>query len=216
MKTDINLLQKRKAKQYSGQKLGLILLAVFLFAGAAVAGFMLPGSALTAAKLTAASLESDLLSASGTEADIAVLTEEHTERCKQLEALTAIDSTKSDMSEYLKAVESSLPVTANVTRFAAADEMITIEGIAENDEDIAIFCLHLRETAKFREVFLLSSALTVDKTVKFSLEMTLPVTLNSSSVLPEETEETAAAQDPATAEGTTAAQDSETNGEVTP
>jgi|AGTN01.1.fsa_nt_gi Fimbrial assembly protein (PilN). len=194
MKTDINLLQKRKAKQYSGQKLALMLLCAVMFAGAVYAGFMFPNSARTAAILTASNLDGDLLSASVTEGDIVKLTERYAQRSEQLKALSAIDSAKSDMSAYINAIESSLPTSANLTYIFAEQETISINGTAEDDEVIAAFCLRLRETGKFREVFLISSVLMEDGTTSFAVDLILPATLDSSAVLPMETGDADAAQ----------------------
>lgn len=193
MKNDINLLQKRKGKQYSSQKWAMLLLGAVFFAGAVYAGFMLPGSALTAAKLTIADLNYDL-SAPGTEENLTELSETYAQRNEQLEAIGAIDSAKSDMREYIDALESSLPTSVNITYFDAAEQTISINGTAENDEAIAAFCMHLRESGKFSYVFLLSSTLFEDNTTTFSLELSLPVTLDSSAVLPEEVAETETTQ----------------------
>lgn len=210
MKTDINLLQKRKVKQYSAKKLGLTLLAVFLFAGAAYAGFMFPNNARIGAKLASANLDSELLSVSGTEEDTSELTALYKERSKQLEAFKAIDEAKTDMSEYMDAIESSLPTSINLTYVLAAEETIGISGEAKSDGDIAAFCLHLRETGKFREVFLTYSQINEDENLEFDLDLILPVTLSSSSVLSEQSEETDAAQE------TTAPEESGITEEATP
>lgn len=203
MKTDINLLQKRKAKQYSAQKLGLMLLAVFMFAGAAYAGFTFPNNARTAAKLAAANLDSELSDHSGTEEDTAELTSLHKDRSRQLEAFGAIDEAKTDMSGYMDAIESSLPTSINVTHIFAAEEMISMSGQAKKDDDIAAFCLRLRETGKFREVFMIDSKINDEGNLTFDIELILPVTLSSSSVLPEEPGESTAAAEPVTIEEVT-------------
>ena len=203
MKNDINLLQKRKGKQYSAQKWVTLALGAVFFVGAVYAGFMLPGSALTAAKLTISDLNYDL-SAPGTDENLAELSETYAQRSEQLEALSAIAGAKSDMKNYLDAVESSLPASANISYLEASNETISINGIAEDDEVIASFCLHLRKTGKFNSVFLLSSTLMESGTTSFTIELELPATLDSSGVLPK-----AAVEDET-------AQQSEITEEVTP
>lgn len=202
MKTDINLLQKRKGKQYSGKKLATMLLAVVFITGAVYAAFMLPGRALMAARLTISDLNEDL-SSPGTGENLAELSEVYAQRNEQLEALSAIANAKADMNQYIDAVEASLPTSANITYFGASEETIHINGTAQNDEVVASFCLHLRQTSKFSSVFLLSSTLMQDGETAFSIELALPVTLDSPGLMPEETADTEATQQDETTEEVT-------------
>ena len=189
MKNDINLLQKRKTQKYSAQKWAMILLGIALFAGAVYAGFTIPANVRTAAQLNLTELRGELLNTSGTDEDISALNSEYAQRKEQLDALTAIDAAKTDMGEYIDAIEASLPTTANISYLYAGDEVINLTGVAEDDDVIAAFCLHLRESGKFSQVFLVSSTLSSNGTTSFSIHLTLPVTLDSSAVLPEATDE---------------------------
>lgn len=189
MKNDINLLQKRKGEQYSAQKWAKLLLGVVLFAVAVYAGFMLPNMALSDAKLTAAELDGKLNSSAGTQQNLTELTEAFMTRSEQLEVLTALDTARSDMSGYLEAVETSLPTSAHLTEIDIVDRTITISGIASDDSTIAAFCVRLRDTGKFSNVFLQTSTANTDGSAGFWVIAELPVSLDSSSILPQETDE---------------------------
>jgi len=189
MKNDINLLQKRKSERYSGRKWAAIILIIVLIAGAAYAGIQIPGELLTAAQQEAMKLQSDIQAASGAGEDVSELSSEYKQRKEQLDALAAIELAQSDMSSYLDAVETACPSTVNVTYFTAAETTITVLGNAFSDEDIAAFCLHLRNSGKFVEVFLEYSTLMEDGSTMFSIELVLPASLDSSAVLPTTSEE---------------------------
>ncbi len=199
MKSDINLLQKKKGKQYSAQKIALMLVFLVFFAGAVYAGFTLPQNALTAAQLKAAGLNRELTGSSGAGDSLSELTQNYLTRSEQLEALTAIDGARSDINGYLEAVEKSLPTSANLSTLTLSGKEMSITGVALSDADVAAFCLRLRETGAFANVFLQNSIALEDYGVTFSLLAELPATLDSSGILPEETE---AAESAATAEET--------------
>lgn len=190
MKSDINLLQKPKGKKYSAQRWLLIVLLVVLGAGAVYAGFMLPAKALNAKKLVAAALDSQLAGASGTDQDITVLTEENNTLSAQLIAIEALDAVRADINGYLDAVESALPASANISSLEIVGQTLSITGIAPDDETIAVFCLQLRDTGKFSYVFVNSSATDENGDSAFSINAEMPFTLDSASILPQETEET--------------------------
>ena len=191
MKSDINLLQKRKGQKYSAQKWATILLGIALFAGAVYGGFMFPGNARTAARLALSNVSSELVSASGAEQNLNDLTNQYVTRSAQLDALTALNAARSDMGDYLDAVEKAQPTSVNISSLSIADKSITISGVATDDEAIAAFCVHLRETGKFSSVFLQSSAANADGNSTFTLLVELPATLDSSGVLPSGTEDNA-------------------------
>ena len=190
MKSDINLLQKRKDQKYSGQKLAMIILLLVLFAGAAYAGITIPASARSAISLVESKIRNDIQSATGDVDNVSELNSEYQLRKQQLDALTAIDMAKSDMSSYLDAVETACPSTINLSYFSASEETMNVLGSAVSDSDIAAFCLRLRESGKFSAVFLTSSTLMEDGSTAFSIELTLPASLDNSAVLPETTDET--------------------------
>jgi Tfp pilus assembly protein PilN len=202
MKYDINLLQKRKSKQYSGKKVALLLLTLALAACAVYAGFMLPGKALSAVQLTAAQLDAELASGFGAEQDLASLTEEYATLRAQLDAMTALDAARADLNGYLDAIEASLPATANITWLSIRDRAISITGVAADDNTIAAFCVRLRGTGKFSYVFLQSSVAMETGESTFTLSVDLPFTLDSSGILPQATESPDAA--PAESEDLTA------------
>jgi Tfp pilus assembly protein PilN len=188
MKNDINLLQKRKGKQYSSQKVATLLLAVALFAGSVYAGFTFPDSIRAQARLNAARLSDELVSATDKDKDLADLTELYATRSEQLDALTALDTARSDMGGYLDAVEKSLPTSANISSLSIAEQTLSITGVAADDDVVAIFCVRLRETGQFSSVFLQSSIAAPGDTTVFTMIAELPTTLDSSALLPEETE----------------------------
>jgi Tfp pilus assembly protein PilN len=190
MRNDINLLQKRKSQKYSAQKWAMILLCIALFAGAVYAGFTIPANARIAAQLNITDLRAELLAISGTNEDLSGLNSEYAQRKEQLDALTAIDGARADMSGYVEAIEASLPSTANIAMLTAEKETISVLGIADNNDAIAAFCLRLRETGKFSEVFLSFSTLMENGTTSFSIELALPVTLDGSAMLPDPSAET--------------------------
>ncbi len=208
MKNDINLLQKRKNQKFSGQKWAALILVIVLIAGAAYAGITIPSSLRFTAHLAAAKLNSDIQNATGQAGDLSELNSAYAQRKEQLDALATIDTSTSAISEYINAVEQACPTTVNLSLFNASGETIHINGTAASDEDIATFCLHLRETGIFSSVFLENSVDTVvngadnagsgdiliiteDAVIvtSFTITLTLPVTLDSSAVLPEPTEE---------------------------
>jgi Tfp pilus assembly protein PilN len=189
MKSDINLLQKRKGKKYSAQKVAMLLLVIALFAGVVYAGFMFPGRARSAVRLELSGLSGELVSASGEGQNLAGLADQYATRKAQLDALTVLNAARSDVGEYLDAVEKAQPVSVNISSLSISDRTISISGIATDDYAIAAFCVHLRETGKFISVFLQNSAANIDGGCVFNVIIKLPVTLNSSGLLPSEPEE---------------------------
>lgn len=190
MKNDINLLQKRKGKKYSAQKWATLLLGIALFAGSVYAGFMFPNNARIAARLTASEMNSEIISASGSQSNLAELTEEYAARSEQLEALTAINNARSDMGGYLEAVEKSLPASANISSLSIVGQTLGISGEAPDDDIVATFCVRLRETGKFSSVFLQNSLASPTGGTTFSIVAELPVTMDSTGVLSDVTETT--------------------------
>ncbi|MDD5018646.1 MAG: PilN domain-containing protein [Eubacteriales bacterium] len=184
MKGDINLLFRRRQKKYSSKKWAAILLVIAIFAGSLYAGITLPSQALAAAKLELAELEGKLVTSSITEQDLLEKTQHSEYLSEQLEDLSALSSTDSDVSAYLEAIEQSLPTNANITSLTLAGEKMSVIGIAENDAVVAAFCLRLNETDMFENVYVSSStALAYEEQTSFSLSAKLLSSLSSPSLI---------------------------------
>lgn len=192
MKSDINLLYKRKVKKYSSQKLAVIILVFAAIAGLLYAGIALPAQALAAAKLQVASLQGQLITSTTTEQELQQKTEQFDTLTEQLETIQSLSSAKSDISSYLEAVENSLPTTANLTQLSLSGTTLSLNGVAANDTVIATFCVKLRETGLFQSVVLETSTVSTgeeSESTAFSVTVTLASSLDPAI---EETDETAA------------------------
>jgi len=180
MKHDINLLQKRKATQYSGKKLGTVLLFALLFAALLYAGIALPSRSLQNAKIQLADLNNQIASQATVDQDLTQKTQRNAVLQEELTQLQALGSTRQDVEKYLGAVESSLPTSASIMALKISDSTMTITGVAPRDEVLATFALRLRETKAFSSVFVTSSTIT-GKSTLFSIKALLPATLNDTA-----------------------------------
>ena len=203
MKSDINLLTRRKTKKYSGKKLAFMLVCLVLIGGAAYAAVTLPAGALAATKLSIVDLDNTLNVSSNTEQELREKTLHSNTLKLELNEIKELAGTKSDVSEYLEAVEASLPTTANITHFDLFESTMEIIGIADNDQTIAAFCVRLRETGVFNNVFITSSAKETTDSTMFTLTALLPVPLDGPAFTQEE--ENAAADGAAEAASDTSA-----------
>ena len=184
MKSDINLLYKRREKKYSGKKLASFLIVVLFFAGSLYAGIAIPSQALASAKLELAELEGELVTSSFTDQELSERTVYSTSLSEQLEDLTTLSSTKSDITAYLDAIEQSLPIQANLTSLSLSGDRMNLIGVALNDTVVATFCLKLIETGVFEDVYISSTtALDYSYQTSFTLSATLPTSLNSESLI---------------------------------
>ena len=198
MKHDINLLQKRKAAQYSSKKMGTILLVVLLFAALLYAGITLPSSMLASAQIKLTDLNGQLESQTQIEQELAQKTLQNATLQAQLQQLDSLSATKANVTSYLEAVESSLPTSARITSLTLSGNTMSIGGFVPRDEVLATFALRLRETGAFSDVFVANSTVVEEgKTNQFSLSAILPETMSSA------TEVTAGSADAAT-DGTAA------------
>jgi Tfp pilus assembly protein PilN len=190
MKNDINLLQKRKAKQYSGKKMATIFLFVALFAALLYAGIALPSRTLAAAQAKSRLLEEELTSQPAIEMELAEKTQYNAMLMDQVTGLKVLSDAKSDVSQYLAAVEASLPTSARISFLNLSGNMLNISGIVTKDEVLATFALRLRESQLFKDVFISSSVLTnEDNTTLFTITVTLPGSLSGSALVLDGSEE---------------------------
>ena len=191
MKNDINLLQKRKSKQYSGKKLATVLLIVAFFAALLYAGIALPSRMLAAAQLKSRYLENELMSQPAIEIELAEKTQYNATLMDQVAEIEVLSVAKSDVSQYLSAVEASLPTSARITFLNLSGNMLNISGIVTKDEVLATFALRLRETQLFQNVFISSSVLTnEDNSTLFTILATLPSSLSGSAIVLDGSDET--------------------------
>ena len=201
MKNDINLLYKRKKADVSSKKWLKLFAAVVLAAAIIFAGIALPSRSLDALKLEVASLE-NILNASTASNDVLQEKLDYNDSLnEQLSELISLNDSKSDIQTYIDAVEQSLPAGASIVELGLSNQTMSVAGAATDDTVIASFCLRLRETQLFDEVFLTNST-TITDTTSFSLTATLPVSLSSDfyigSLIPSD-EETETAQNGAAA-----------------
>lgn len=201
MKSDINLLYKRKIKKYSNKRIAVIVLLLALLAGGMYAGYAIPSGALSALKIQEAELNSKLNSSAETQMNLKEKAELKASLDIQLSELKAINEYRLDMSRYIDAVEKSLPTAANLTELLLTDEGISILGFAQSDEDIATFCLRLRQQNVFKDVYIESSTTAVkDLPVKFGITATLRTPLGNAPLI-DAVEQIAAAPSAAPSQG---------------
>lgn len=179
MKHDINLLQKRKATQYSGKKLGIILLAVVLVAALVYAGIALPSGQLDNAKAALARLDEQLVDQQATQQELVLKQAYNTALAQQVTELQKVSEIRSSAADYLDCIEKSLPTDAVVTYLELKDRLLTLNGSVPNDEVLATFALRLKETALFESVQVLSSS-EIDDLTMFNIKLILPEALVSS------------------------------------
>lgn len=175
MKHDINLLQKRKAVQYSGKKLGTVLLIILLFAALLYAGIALPSNMLASAKIRLSDLDNELVSQPVVDQELAEKTLKNAKLQEAATQLEALNDSRPDAMHYIEALETALPTSAYITAITMSDNLMTVNGIVPRDEVLATFALRLRETALFLDVYVTSSTVEEEgKTTLFSLNATLP------------------------------------------
>ena len=201
MKNDINLLYKRKKADVSSKKWLKIFAGVVLIAAIVFAGVALPSQSLEALKVQVASLENSLNASTSSNDTLQEKLDYNGSLNEQLSELISLNDSKSDIQTYIDAVEQSLPAEIYIVDLTLSNETMLISGIAPDDTVIASFCLRLRETQLFDDVFLTNST-TLTDTTSFSLTATLPVSLSSDfyigSLIPSD-QETETTQNDATA-----------------
>lgn len=181
MKHDINLLQKRKATQYSGKKLGSVLLIIMLFAALLYAGITLPSNMLASARIRLIDLDSELVSQPAVDQELAEKTLQNAMLLEAATQLEALNNSKLDATHYMEALEASLPTSAYITSVKMSDNLMNVNGMVPRDDVLATFALRLRETGLFLDVYVTSSAVkTEGKTTEFFIIITLPKPLGIS------------------------------------
>ena len=181
MKHDINLLQKRKAVQYSGKKLGTVLLIILLFAALLYAGIALPSNMLASAKIRLSDLDAEVAAQPAIDQELAEKTLRNATLQQTAQQLESLNDSKLDAASYIEALETSLPTSAYITSITMSDNLMSINGVVPRDEVLATFALRLRETGLFLDVYVTSSAVATEgKTTLFSLNATLPEYLGAS------------------------------------
>lgn len=186
MKSDINLIFKRKTKTYSNKRILAVVLLIALVAGGMYAGIALPLGAKQVIKLEVAELDSKLSSSTQTQQELTQKAEEKARLSLQYTELNALKESKNDVSRYFDAVETSLPSDANASNISISRNIMSICGYAPNDDVIAAFCLRLREQNVFRDVFVTVSTYIKDQeTNYFQLEAMLPSSLETEDLIKE-------------------------------
>lgn len=184
MKNDINLLYKRKSKRNMGKKVFAVLFGAAILVGGWYAGITLPAQSLEEAKKEIAKLDEELIESTETSDSMFEKLEHINFLDNQLEGLKRLNIEKSDVSDYIEIVENSLPKGANITQLSLVSDTMNIMGIADNDKTIATFCLRLRETNIFEEVFVYNSKADLEdgQTSTFMISAILPTSLSTSTV----------------------------------
>ncbi|MGI5850245.1 MAG: PilN domain-containing protein [Christensenellales bacterium] len=184
MKNDINLLYKRKKNKYPRKKLAGIIIGMIIILGCLYAGIALPSQALTVARLEVKNLDGNLVTASMTEQELTQKTQYNSTLKKQLEELKLLNGSKTDIATYLNAVQQSLPSNANILMLSLSDRTMNISGIAKDDAVLAIFCIKLKETNIFDNIFISNSTTSMDgNETSFSLYAALPSSLSTASLI---------------------------------
>jgi Tfp pilus assembly protein PilN len=182
MKHDINLLQRKKVAQYSGKKLGTVLLFVLLFAALLYAGITLPSNSLTSAQIRLADLNNQIADQSTIDQELTEKTQHNATLQEELKQLEALSVTRQDVAKYMEAVESSLPTSASIMSLTISDNAMTITGISPRDEVLATFALRLRQTQAFTSVFVASSTTTgTNSSTMFMISAVLPTPLSDTA-----------------------------------
>ena len=182
MKSDINLLFKRKTNHFSSKSMAMVLIALFFVAGALYAGIALPSQSLSAVKASVSDLDADIQSTSYVETELIEKTAYNQSLKEQISSLETLTDTRSDIYVYLETLEDSLPADAHLTQLNFSDDEMTVIGIASGDKSIATLCLRLRESDMFNNVYITNSTALNESETTFTLYGILPFTLSSSDI----------------------------------
>jgi len=199
-KNDINLIFKRKAKQYSTKSLLITIVIVAVLGVGVFFGITLPTRNLSSTKAAISKLDTQIqqysalaLSSGGTEMDAALPEDTSLETLlmvksnklheldEQLAGLKLISTADSNALAYIRAIEESIPNEINVANLTMDNKTIDIVGVAADDTSLATFCLRLRETAMFNDVFVASTIVSApgNKTSAFNITATLRESLDA-------------------------------------
>ncbi len=206
MKNDINLFVKRKnSKNRKKLFVGLLIGAMCLTAFAAV-GILLPMNSRANAQAKLTGLDQQAQAFTFTEEDLLTNTERDAQLTGQLDELTLLHESRSDILAYLEDIENALPTSAQITYMSLTGNQLQITGTAPGDAEVATLSLHLRESDLFSSVFVSTSTVSEESnSTMFSLTAALPISLSGealvedgseadaegSSVIPEQSEEVA-------------------------
>lgn len=200
IKNDINLIHRRKSAQYSSKSLMMTIAIVVIVGVCVYLGITLPKNNLAATKAAVINLEDQLqqfsgiaLSAGGTNTDIDIpanagLDAIYMEKSKQLksldeqlESLKMISTAESNALAYINAIEESTPSEVNLTSISMKDDKLNLNGIASSDTSLAVFCLRLKETNMFSDIFIPSSIVVSpgDTTTTFNITARLTEPLDT-------------------------------------
>jgi Tfp pilus assembly protein PilN len=182
MKHDINLLQKKKATQYSGKKLGTILLIVLLLGGLLFAGIKLPIKLLDDAQIRLTALDEQIADQTAIDQKMTEKTQKNAILQQELTQLETLTATRQDVAKYMAAVEASLPTSATITYISLEENTMSISGIVPRDDVLATFALRLRETQVFSSVFVSSSTTPEENSsTAFTISALLPTPLSDAT-----------------------------------
>ncbi len=193
MKNDINLLFRRRVKNYSSKNILVLLLLLLIVGGVASAAIALPSLSLQSEKTEAARIEDELKASSVDTIELAAKSTRKNNLDMILEELNVLASSKADILKYLEVIESQRPSSLWVRKLDTNDAgRINLGGIADSDKTIALFCLNLREQKNeqgqriFKEVLLISSITDLTNNMtSYGIIITLPSPLSSTDIIQE-------------------------------
>lgn len=193
MKNDINLLFKRRVKTYSSKNILMLLFTVLLIGVVVFFAIKLPSDSLQAAKIDAARIDKDLAASAVDSKDLAKKTEQKTNLDLLLANLNALKVSKADIINYIEVIESLRPSNIYVRKIETdpVAGQINLSGVTDLDKSIALFCLNLREKKNeqeqkvFNDIFLSYSTTMESGTISFGITITLPSSLDSSTIIQE-------------------------------
>jgi Tfp pilus assembly protein PilN len=184
MKNDINLFIKRKNTKNTKKIVAGVFIGVVLLAAFAAVGILLPMNNRVDAQAKLAGLEQQLQSFDFTEEDLLGNTERNAMLTQQLEELTRLHESRSDILAYLGDIENALPTSAQITYMSLTGNQLQITGTAPGDAEVATLSLHLRESDLFSSVFVSTSTLSEESDgTMFTLTAALPVSLSGEALV---------------------------------
>lgn len=210
IKNDINLIFRRKSKQYSPKSLAITIAAVTVIGIGAFFGITLPTNNLAATKKAVTNLENEIaqysalslssdssfdaetLPADVTLETILILKSERLSSLnEQLDGLKLISTAESNALAYIYAIEDSIPAEINIGSLTMRGQTLEMVGISENDTALATFCLRLRETAMFSDVFVSTTMVQLpeEKSAIFTISAVLSESLDAMPAVQDETED---------------------------
>ena len=186
MKSDINLLPLRKNKP-KNEKTRTYVLLVILFLVAMLAAVILPSRTRSEAQIKLDNLNHSLSRFSITQEshdETVLYAAQINSQCDELEQL---HQSRSDILSYLDVLDDSLADSAVLSRIEFSGNLLAITGISPDDQIVADFCLNLRQSKAFINVFLTSSTMVTEDSefTLFSVTATLPTALDGSAVVDE-------------------------------